>query len=173
MLAYIIILSVLGNLNCRDLYLNKALESRNINQYYIVVQAELNKTQCEIMVLSYNLHDYLKEKDRRCDSMDQYKKLIKEKIDHKEAILLDKPALRKMQAALVKEDSSVMAVASKGKAYFINYYFNVSSLNTYARLKFDVADEKLTQIVKTLFEWNYLVEIVEGNLQINTKGYCE
>lgn len=161
------------NGNCRELYLNTVLESQNHNHYFLVTKARVDNNEREIVVMNYNLYNYLKSIDKKFSNATYYKGELKKRLNNQESVVIGKDGIKKMQGFYVNEDTAVTATAAKGKEYFISHFFYISEQNTYARLKHDIADEKVAQIIKTLFEWNYFVGIVEGEITIINKKFCE
>ena len=159
--------------NCRDDYLNKTLESKNYGRYYIVVRAKTNSTEGHIVVLNYDLYTLMKSKDKKLADINLYRNTIKKKINNNEPIVFSKRDIVKMSTKISEIDSSVQAWATKGKQEFINHFFYVSKEYNYAKLKHDVPGEYVTSIIKVLFDWNYLLSFVEGNLTIEEKNFCE
>lgn len=173
MLIKILFCLFFANGDCRELYINTILESRNHGQYFLVTKARVDNKEREIVVMNYNLYSYLKSINKKFSDTAYYKEELKKRLNNREPVVIGKSGLKKMEGFYVHEDTAVTAISAKGKEYFINHFFDISTQNTYARLKHDIADEKVAQIIKTLFEWNYFVGIVEGQITIINKKFCE
>lgn len=162
-----------NNVDCRPLYINTILESRNYSQYFLVTKARVDNKEREIVIMNYNLYCYLKSVDKKFSDTAYYKAELKKRLNIREPVVMGKTDLYKMEGFYVNNDSSIAAIASRGRQYFINHFFYVSPQGTYGKLKDDVADGTAGQIIKILFEWNYFVGIVEGQLTIINKKFCE
>lgn len=162
-----------ANGDCRELYINTILESRNHNHYFLVTKTLVDNNEREIVVMNYNLYSYLKSVNKKFSDAAYYKEELKKRLKNQEPVVIGKKGLKKMEVFYVMEDTSVSAIAAKGRKYFISHFFYISQQGTYARLKHDVTDEKVSQIIKILFEWNYFVGIVEGQITIINKKFCE
>jgi hypothetical protein len=173
MLKFFIVGLLFGqNNDCREAYLNKILESNNLAHYFLVVKIRLDSGDREIVVLNYYLYNLMKSRDSSFNQLNRYKGFIKEKISRKEAIEMTQNDLTSIKASLIVEDSNVNATAMKGKDYFLHTYFYVSDKYNYAHLLPKIKVNQITAITKKLFEWNYFIGIVEGNVNILDKDFC-
>ena len=172
MCKVILLLTIFINIDCRDLYLNTILESKDYNRYFLVSKIQIDSREKEMIVMNTNLYNYIKSRDKQYLNFIYYKDEIREKIKKQKPLFINSKGLKKMNAFYVKEDNSVKLIAEKGKDFFISYYFNVSKEKNYARIKQDIKSEKISQIIKILFDWNCLVGIVEGSITIIDINFC-
>jgi hypothetical protein len=173
MVNYLLILIFTAQSDCREAFLNKVLESENYRHYFIAVKVKTEKTLKEIVVLNYDLRKSLISHDSAFQDMNFYKSFIKEKINHDQPIDLTQADLDTMNATPVIKNRDVEKQATKGKKYFLYHFFDVSEKYNYASLKLSVKGIQVTAIVRQLFQWNYLTGLVESNISILEKNFCD
>ncbi|WP_430900120.1 MULTISPECIES: hypothetical protein [unclassified Paraflavitalea] len=166
-------LSFFNNADCRLIYLDKVFESQNMAKYFIVISVKVDNNEGDVVVSNKNLYNSLRRKDRRFTIFDNYCTIIKDKIVKNESIEFTKAKLTKMNTKLIEPDSSVLEWSDKGEEVFVKHYFEVYQEHNYATLKSDVHAQSIPTIVKVLFNWNYLITSVEGNLVIEQLDFCK
>lgn len=173
MIQLLIFLNFFDQKDCRSVYLDKIFESQNLSKYYIVVNVKVNEKEGEIVVLNKNLYNSLKRKDRKFANTDKYKEFTKDKILHTNPISLTKMEMYKMNTKFIDPDSSVFDWSATGEEKFIEHYFHVYKEHNYASLRNEVDAHSIQNIVKVLFNWNYLMTSIEGNLIIEQLNFCK
>lgn len=163
----------LNNYNCREAYLNEVLKSNDLARYFIVVRAKIDNNEQEIVVINYYLHNLMKSRDSSFNDLNHYVNFMKNKIQQNEPIEINKSEFVRIKAAIVELDTGVAAAAAKGKEYLLHKYFHVSDKYNYARLNPDIKNDKVAYIAKKLFDWNYFMAIVEGDINVQNLNFCD
>ena len=160
------------NSDCREDYINKVLQSKDNNKYFVVAKVSVEGVAQNIIVINTRLRNHLQSVDVRFSDSLYYTSVMRQNIDEKIHLNFAKADLEKMDACYVHDDAAVTSVASRGNTYFINYYFDVAPKGNYAKLKQNVADEWVPQILQYLFDWNYFTGIVENQITILNMKPC-
>ncbi|MDO6434751.1 hypothetical protein Q4E93_29335 [Flavitalea sp. BT771] len=168
----ILLIAFLITQNCRDKYLDRVLESESSAKFFLVVKVNIDKKEKEVLVLNDDLHNVMKSKDSVYNNMGKYKYYVKNMIEQKGAIDLDSGELVRMNAVVLQEDRKVVAAAARGKKAFFNHYFYVSKKYNYARLNPHLKQKERLAIMKKLFDWNFLIETVEGDFSVPELDFC-
>lgn len=172
MIKLVFFISFLFTDNCRQDYLNKVLSSTSYKSYFLVVKAENNGKLLDIVVVNSKLHNLLKLKSPNFNDIEYYKKYIIERINNNKPIVLSKKEIEKIDAGIILKDSSVLALSDTSNLVFLNKFFYVSEKDNYAVLNQGFDSKKIGAIMKSLFERNYLMSMVEGQLTIENLNFC-
>ena len=173
MLKLLILLSCISEPICKDAYLNKVLEGECLSKYYIVIKIKVGEKYGDAVVLNNNLYELLKKRDRSLATISKYRDFAKSKIINNEPFILSKKQLNKIQSSFILTDSAVLNWVQKGRREFLQRFFYVSEELNYARLKPDVPEKSIPTIISVLFNWNYLMNNVEGSLEIEKLDFCQ
>jgi hypothetical protein len=152
--------------DCHDRYLQKVLESSASPQYFVFIKAEIRGVEREIGVTSYHLYRTLKARDKKFSDARYYQSYVKEKVINLQSIRFTRNELKKMDAAVLDVDSTVLQVAQVSSRKLLEQYFHVFDDLNYAVLRHDVPTEKIGTIMKVLFDNNFLMRMVEGRLEV-------
>lgn len=173
MICLILLSIVMSATECRDMYLNRVLESQNYGRYYLTINVTNGFEEREIVVLNYDLYRYLSRTSIGFENIENYRDSIKDKLNRKVPLNVPNEGLKEINAVYVKVDSTIIKAALKGRKYFIEKFFDVSRNKKEARLKPNVAPEKISQISKILFKWNYPIGRMEGLMAIVDMRLCD
>ena len=168
----ILFLALCFTQNCKDQYLDRVLESKNLARYFLVVKVSINKKENDILVLNYNLYNFLKGRDSALENIENYKLFVKEKLRTNEAININPEELARMGALVIKDSRKVQAIAAGGEKTLFNRYLDVFQKHNYARLKPKIKHIERIAVVKRLFEWNFFIESVEGDFSVPELNFC-
>ena len=123
--------------------------------------------------MNNNLYEVLKRRDKKFGDIQTYKSFVKNKILTAEPLALSKREFSRLHTMFMKLDSSVMKLAIIGEDAFLEKHFYVNRRLNYAILNIDVPTSSIHEIMKILFEWNYLMATVEGLLTVEELDFCK
>jgi len=157
--------------NCKEAYLDKVLNSKGSDGYFVIFKCNVEGKENEIIASSYRLYQGLLSTNRVSD-LASYVRFMKGKLTRNEPISFSVKELDKMDAGSIEDDSEVVALSVKSVDTVLNRYFYVSKRLNYARLNDSVPDEKIGSILKVLFQNNYLLRRVEGAYSVEELNFC-
>lgn len=173
MISFLLFIQLFNFNDCQNRYLNKILDKGDRAKYYLVLNVRVDNKYGEIVVLNSNLYNVLKRKNKFLSNYGNYFSFVKRKISKNLAFEFSEKEIEQLQTKQIVFDSAVLKLADLGEEDFIAKYFHVEKARNYAILKSEVKPESVPTIVRSLFKWNNLLTMVEGNLVIEQLDFCE
>jgi hypothetical protein len=128
-----------------SIFYDKLLNDFDRYSWFITIEIKSSEYNGKVIIENDDLF-YCLNQTQKLDK-EQYKKIIKEKLENNSSIVIGKESLTKWNFVKVPTIERVNQNAKKGVDEFIKIYFDGKVLRD------DIADDDRTVVIQKLFEW--------------------